>query len=293
MNTFAERGTQTGVMMGTSMTTNDSGIAELKEFFGQRISGGFMKRDTYNVQYKGKDLELRKTEYFQVRNAVEAGDYPTAFKMLDKLALRKEREEFVAKGGKPSEFAAKQEAPSAPAAGGGTSEQQPTPPTQTGGATEGEGAGSPEKAPAAGGGGGAGAMPSEAGAGTPAPVPPAPAAASSGAGGETGGAAGTPAPATPSAPAATAGSAEGMTGSPTGTGAPEAGTPTPTAPPPPPATPEPAGAGEPIVMNSSNVQNTGSVSGASNDKTAGQNLPMNVQNDRLKDFLSEQMLNYQ
>lgn len=107
MNTFAKKGTQTGVMMGTSMKSDDKGIAELKEFFGQRVSGGFMKRDTYTVQYKGKDLDLRKTEYFQVRNAVEAGDYETAFKMLDKLALRKDREEWVAKGNKPSDYGKK------------------------------------------------------------------------------------------------------------------------------------------------------------------------------------------
>ena len=46
-------------------------------------------------------------------------------------------------------------------------------------------------------------------------------------------------------------------------------------------------------MNNSNVQNSGSVTGASNDKTAGQNLPMTVQNDRLKDYLGAQMLDYQ
>jgi len=104
MNTFAEKGTQVGVMMASSNTENNNGVAELKEMFGERISGGFMKRDTYNVKYKGKDLDLRKTEYFQVRSNVEAGDYPSAFKILDKLALRKDREEFVAKGGKPSEY---------------------------------------------------------------------------------------------------------------------------------------------------------------------------------------------
>ena len=156
MNTFAEKGTQTGVMMGTSMTSNEKGIDELKEFFGQRISGGFMRRDSYQVQYKGKDLELNKTEYFQVRNHVEAGDYPSAFKILDKLALRKERQEFVAKGGKPSEFGKPEPAPAAPAApaaGGGTEgaggpdqKQQQQAPAAPAGGTEGTGA--PEKAPA-------------------------------------------------------------------------------------------------------------------------------------------------
>jgi hypothetical protein len=104
MNTFAEKGTETGVMMGTSMTSDEKGVRELKEFFGQRISGGFMRRDRYTMKYKGHDLDLNKTEYFQIRGHVESGDYDSAFKILDKLARREAMRKHVAAGGKTSTF---------------------------------------------------------------------------------------------------------------------------------------------------------------------------------------------
>ena len=101
--TFAEKGTQIGAVMGTSSTMDEEGL-KIEEFFGQRISGGFMKRDTYMFVYKGHELELNKTQYFQIRNHVEKGDIASAKKILDKLARREEMRKHVAAGGKTSTF---------------------------------------------------------------------------------------------------------------------------------------------------------------------------------------------
>ena len=101
--TFAEKGTQIGAVMGTYTTMDEEG-SNIEEFFGQRISGGFMKRDTYMFVYKGHELELNKTQYFQIRNHVEKGDIASAKKILDKLARREEMRKHVAAGGKTSTF---------------------------------------------------------------------------------------------------------------------------------------------------------------------------------------------
>ena len=176
-------------------------------------------------------------------------------------------------------------------------------PSGTGGSTE--GAGGPEKAPSASGGDtGVSAAPA---AGTPAPA--------GGSGGSTESAppAGSPAPAAsppspsggesasgaasaPSAPNPETGSsatAPPPEGTPAAAGTPSASPASPTTPPAPPATPEPPAAGEPVVLNNSNVQNNGSTSGGNSDKMAGQNFPMTVQNDRLKEYLAAQTMDYQ
>jgi hypothetical protein len=186
--------------------------------------------------------------------------------------------------------------PAAPAgggtegAGGPEQKQQQQAPVAPSGGTE--GAGTPEKAPS---GGGAGTGGGESAAGTPTAAPaPAPTAAAPTGGGES---TGTPAATTmPSAPAATAtaGSAEGMTGSPSGTGTPEAAPPAPSTPPAPPPTPE-ASAGDagPIVMSNSSTQNIGSSTPGETSVMSGQNLPMNAQNDKIKEYLAKQTMEYQ
>jgi hypothetical protein len=85
-----------------------------------------------------------------------------------------------------------------------------------------------------------------------------------------------------------------MTGSPSGTGTPEAAPPAPSTPPAPPPTPE-ASAGDagPIVMSNSSTQNIGSSTPGETSVMSGQNLPMNAQNDKIKEYLAKQTMEYQ
>lgn len=204
------------------------------------------------------------------------------------------REAKTSQSGTPQQTAPT--APAAAPAGGGTEgaggpdqkQQQATPPAPGGGT---EGAGAPEKAPVPSGGGtGTGGGETPAGAPTPAAPAPAPSASS---GGESGAGAGTAAT-TPAASAA--GTAEGTAsaGSPAATGAPEATPPAPSTPPAPPATPEPSSSNEPIVMNNNTTQNNaGSVGNSENAGLAGQNFPLEAQNDKIKEYLAKQNIGYQ
>lgn len=53
------------------------------------------------------------------------------------------------------------------------------------------------------------------------------------------------------------------------------------------------GAGEPIVQNNNQTQNSGTSSGGEGNNVAGQNLPMKATNDWLKDFIERQQISYQ